>query len=246
MGFAIVAGGARATEPVRGILAADLAVGSTVKLMEGDTAVEYLVVNQGKPSGSSLYDDSCDGTWLLRKDCHSQRQWNTSAVNDYANSAIHTWLNGDFFNSLGTVEQATIKQVKIPYRAGSGYSKTVTSGANGLPTKAFLVGGYELGITTAVNAGFPEDGARLAYFEDGATTTALAKRIANYNGAATYWWLRSAYCSSVGGSEVVWQINNSGSNTGISCHIGSAIRPALVLPYSARFDVSTLILKGVA
>ena len=101
--------------PVTGILASSLAVGTTVKLMEGGTAVEYLVVNQGIPSNSNLYDASCDGTWLLRKDIHSKRQWNTSDENAYAASAINTWLNGDFFNSLGSIEKAAIKQVKIPY-----------------------------------------------------------------------------------------------------------------------------------
>ena len=38
--------------PVTGVLASSLAVGSTVKLMEGGTAVEYLVVNQGIPRQS--------------------------------------------------------------------------------------------------------------------------------------------------------------------------------------------------
>ena len=119
MGFAIVAGGnPNMAVPVAGILASSLAVGSTVKLMEGGTAVEYLVVNQGIPSNSSLYDASCDGTWLLRKDIHSERQWNTSDANIYETSTINTWLNGDFFNSLGTTEQAVVKQVKIPYRRG--------------------------------------------------------------------------------------------------------------------------------
>ena len=98
--------------PVTGVLASSLAVGSTVKLMEGSTAVEYLVVNQGIPSNSSLYDASCDGTWLLRKYIHSERQWNTSNVNKYESSAINTWLNGEFFNALGSAEQAAIKQVK--------------------------------------------------------------------------------------------------------------------------------------
>lgn len=246
MGFAMVAGGARATVPSTGILASDLAVGSVVKLMEGSAAVEYLVVNQGKPSGSSLYDDSCNGTWLLRKDCLSDRAWNSGNVNDYENSTINTWLNGDFFNSLGAIEQSAIKQVKIPYRAGSGYSKTVKSGANGLSTKVFLLGGYEIGITTAVNTGFPEDGARLAYFDDGTATTAQNKRIANYNGKAAYWWLRSAYCASAGGSGVVWSISSSGYHGGYSCNINEYIRPALVLPSEALFDASTLILKGAA
>ena len=46
------------TAPISGILASDLAVGSVVKLMEGGVATDYLVVNQGKTSGSSLYDRS--------------------------------------------------------------------------------------------------------------------------------------------------------------------------------------------
>ena len=88
--------------PVTGIQAGTLAVGSVVKLMEGGAAVEYLVVNQGIPSNSTLYDASCDGTWLLRKDCHSKRAWNTSNINNYETSAINNWLNGDFFNSFGS------------------------------------------------------------------------------------------------------------------------------------------------
>ena len=96
MGHVTVVGGCRAKAPSTGILASSLAVGSTVKLMEGGTAVEYLVVNQGIPGNSNLYDASCDGTWLLRKDIHSNRQWHTSNVNKYETSAINTWLNGDF------------------------------------------------------------------------------------------------------------------------------------------------------
>ena len=128
--------------PVTGVLASSLAVGSTVKLMEGGTAVEYLVVNQGIPSNSSLYDASCDGTWLLRKDIHSNRQWDPSYVNKYESSEINTWLNGDFFNSLGNVERATVRQVKIPYRAGGGSGGTDQSGANGLSCKVFLLSCY--------------------------------------------------------------------------------------------------------
>lgn len=40
------------------------AVGSVVKIKENGTRVNYLVVHQGKPS--SIYDESCNGTWLLR------------------------------------------------------------------------------------------------------------------------------------------------------------------------------------
>ena len=109
MGHVTVVGGCRAKAPSTGILASALPVGSVVKLMEGGAAVEYLVVNQGIPENSSLYDASCDGTWLLRKDIHSNRQWDPNNVNKYESSAINTWLNGEFFITLGSAEQAAIK-----------------------------------------------------------------------------------------------------------------------------------------
>ena len=39
------------------------AVGSVLKLNLNGSPKNFIVVHQGKPS--SLYDDSCDGTWLL-------------------------------------------------------------------------------------------------------------------------------------------------------------------------------------
>ena len=228
--------------PSTGILAQDIAVGSVVKLMEGGTAVEYLVVNQGKPSGSSLYDDSCDGTWLLRKDIHSNRQWHTSNVNKYETSAINTWLNGNFFNSLGSVERASVKQIKIPYRAGGGDGGTNQSGANGLSCKVFLLGGYELGWTTSDNGYFPVDGAKLAYFESGTGSSANNKRIAYQNNMARDWWTRSPRTAD---SKYVSIVSESGSyNYNLASSL-DYIRPALVLPKTAVFDETTMLLKGV-
>lgn len=243
MGRAIVAGGnPKMKAPVTGILAQDIAVGSTVKLMEDGTAVEYLVVNQGIPSNSSLYDASCDGTWLLRKDIHSERQWNTSDANIYETSTINTWLNGDFFNSLGTTEQAVVKQVKIPYRRG-GSGGSDQSGANGLSCKVFLLSGYEVGWTTSDSSYFPVDGAKLDYFESGTGTSANNKRIANLNGSADGWWLRSPYTGDTG---IVCFVGGNGSYYFSNVSISRSIRPALVLPSTALFDEATLILKGVA
>lgn len=243
MGHVTVVGGCRAKAPLTDILASSLAVGSTVKLMENGAAVEYLVVNQGIPENSSLYDASCDGTWLLRKDIHSNRQWDPNNVNKYESSAINTWLNGDFFNSLGSVEQATIKQVKIPYRKNGGSSGTDQSGANGLPCKVFLLGGYELGWTASDDRDFPEDGAKLSDFEAGKGTSAKNKRIAKLNGAAAIWWLRSPLTVNELG---VWIVDADGSGNGSGATTSHGIRPALILPKTALFDASTLILKGVA
>ena len=52
------------TPPVVGIKAGDLPIGQIVKLMEGGVETEFIVVNQGIPENSSLYDASCNGTWL--------------------------------------------------------------------------------------------------------------------------------------------------------------------------------------
>lgn len=240
MGHVTVVGGCRAKAPSTGILASSLAVGTTVKLMENGAAVEYLVVNQGIPSNSSLYDASCDGTWLLRKDIHSERQWNTSDANIYETSTINTWLNGDFFNSLGTTEQAVVKQVKIPYRRG-GSGGSDQSGANGLSCKVFLLGGYEVGWTTSNNQYFPHDGAKLDYFT--ASSDGDSKRIAKLNGSATGWWLRSPYTGDTG---IVCFVGGNGSYYFGNASISRGIRPAVILPSNALFDETTMLLKGVA
>lgn len=243
MGRVTVAGGARATKPSTGVLASDLPVGSVVKLMESGTAVEYLVVNQGIPSNSDLYDASCNGTWLLRKDIHSKRTWHTSNVNKYESSAINTWLNGEFFNTLGSVEQTAIKQVKIPYRKNGGSGGTAQSGANGLSAKIFLLSGYEVGWTTSDNGYAPVDGAKLAYFESGMGTSADSKRIAYQNNMARDWWTRSPRTAD---SKYVCIVSESGSYNYYLASASYYIRPAVILPSTALFDETTLILKGVA
>ena len=50
------------------VLLSTKAVGSTVKLTVNGKAREFIVVHQGKPS--SVYDESCNGTWLLMKDIY--------------------------------------------------------------------------------------------------------------------------------------------------------------------------------
>lgn len=232
------------TAPLSGILASDIAVGSTVKLMENGVAVDYLVVNQGIPGGSSLYDASCDGMWVLRKDIHSKGKWD-GTDNNYKISDIHSWLNGDFFNMLGETEQSVIKQVKIPYVNGQGYGGSVASGASGLTVNVFLLSGYEVGFTTSVNSYFPIDGAKLDYFDTGDTSggTNRTKRIAYLDGTSKEWWFRSPATNSY---TTVCYATPDGSYSSYLCYSLYGFRPALVLPSNALFNKTTLILKGVA
>ena len=204
------------------------AVGSIVKLNVGGVAKNFIVVHQGRPS--SLYDTSCDGTWLLMEDCYESKRWHSSNVNDYANSEIRSYLNSTFLNLFDANIKSAIKQVKLPYRAGSGYGTTITSGANGLSTKIFLLSGPEVNWTSSTHSYIPNDGACLSYFSGCATTD--AKRIAKLNGSAVIWWLRSPYCYSNYGASRALYVNTNG-NWGINyCSYSYGIRPALVLPSS--------------
>ena len=202
------------------------AVGSTIKLKVDGTPREFIIVHQGKPS--SLYDASCDGTWLLLKDCLEQKRWHSANTNDYKNSEIHSYLNNTWLNKLDANIRAQVKQVKLPYVNGTANS-AVASGASGLACKIFLLSGYEVGFTQSDNSYFPVDGARLAYFENGTGQSALNKRIANYNGSATLWWLRSPYTSN---TNLAWLVYTGGSYGSLSCAGTCGIRPALVLPSS--------------
>lgn len=205
------------------------AVGSTVKLKVNGTAKEFIVVHQGKPS--SLYDESCNGTWLLMKDCYEIRQWHSSNVNNLENSTIHSYLNTTFLNLFESSIKDAIKQVKIPYRANGGSGGTDRSGANGLPAKIFLLSGYEVGWTASYNSGFPVDGACLSYFNGTAVTD--SKRIAYWKGGVIYWWLRSPYISN---TTYAWRVAQDGYYNNNIASLSSGIRPALILPPNALVD----------
>ena len=204
-------------------------IGSIVKLKVNGTLRDFIVVHQGKPS--AIYDASCDGTWLLMKDCYEARQWHSSNVNDYASSTIHSYLNSTFLNLIDANIRNQIKQVKLPYRAGSGYGKSVSSGANGLSAKIFLLSAEE---TSYKHDYMPTgEGAELAYFRGCVDNGADSKRIANLNGSAAGWWLRSPYCSSNGGATYALRVSTNGSWSYDGCsNAGYAIRPALILPSS--------------
>lgn len=199
------------------------AIGSTIKLKVNGSAKDFIVVHQGKPS--SVYDDSCNGTWLLMKDIYENRQWHSSNTNDYANSTIHSYLNSTFLNLFESNIKNAIKQVKLPYRKGSGTSTTVTSGSNGLSAKIFLLSATEMSFSfSSMPSG---EGAELAYFKGCADNSSDSKRIAKLNGSATVWWLRSPGCGYFGSALYV---NSNGDGGSYGCSYSGGIRPALILP----------------
>lgn len=201
------------------------AVGSIVKIKVNGTVKDFIIVHQGKPSG--VYDDSCDGTWLLMQDIYEHRAWHSSNTNDYANSTIHSYLNSTFLNLFESNIKNAIKQVKIPYRKGSGTSTTVTSGSNGLSAKIFLLSATEISFSFfSMPSG---EGAELAYFKGCADNSSDSKRIAKLNGSATDWWLRSPYC---GNLRYTLYVRSNGVWNYYNCSSSGGVRPALILPSS--------------
>lgn len=209
------------------------AVGSIVKLKVNGMAKEFIVVHQGKPS--SIYDESCNGTWLLMKDVYENRVWQSENINKYESSDIHSYLNNTFLNLFDSDIKDAIKQVKIPYRKNGGSGGTDQNGANGLSCKVFLLSGYEIGWTTSDNDYFPEDGAKLSYFESGTGSSANSKRIAKLNGSAANWWLRSP-CNLRTSLVLLALANGDYGYTNAPDSYG--IRPALVLPSNVLVDDS--------
>ena len=199
------------------------AIGSTIKLKVNGSARNFIVVHQGKPS--SVYDDSCNGTWLLMQDIYENRAWHSSNTNDYANSTIHSYLNSTFLNLFESNIKNAIKQVKLPYRKGSGTSTTVTSGSNGLSAKIFLLSATETSFDFSY---MPSgEGAELAYFKGCADNSSDSKRVAKLNESAAYWWLRSPNCYS---SYYALYVNSNGDWGYGLCSNSYGIRPALILP----------------
>lgn len=204
-------------------------VGSIVYLLENGNPVEYIVVHKGLPD-KTMYDSSCDGVWLLRKNVYTNTAW-SATNNNYGNSSAKVHANDIFINNFDANMQQIIKEVKIPYVNGTG-SSAVASGVNGLSTRIFLLSGYEVGWTQSKSKYFPIDGACLDYF-NGITDD---KRVANLNGSPVVWWLRSPDTS---GTTGVFAVHSNGNNTVGSCKGVYGLRPALILNSDTIIDPET-------
>ena len=205
------------------VLLSTKAVGSTVKLTVNGKAREFIVVHQGKPS--SVYDESCNGTWLLMKDIYENRVWQSGNINKYESSDIHSYLNNTFLKLFDSNIQGAIKQVKLPYRKNGGSGGTTQQGANGLPCKIFLLSAPEVHYEHSyIDSG---EGAVLSYFASCVTNNADSKRVAYLNGSAANWWLRSP---GTDGAGYVWVVLSNGGYGNRYASGSYGIRPALVLP----------------
>ena len=201
------------------------AVGSIVKIKINGVLTDFIIVHQGLPG--AMYDSSCDGTWVLMKDCYTQRAWNTTNYNNYSSSDINAYLNGAWLNLVETNVKNQVKKVKIPWSDPES-SYQIYSGANGLSCRVFLLSAYEVGITVVNSSTTPFiDGAKLACFDSGQDTNANNKRIAYYDATARDWWLRTP-CDRYKQESLYIRRTGQGGNSPAS-H-SNFVRPAFILP----------------
>ncbi len=215
-----------------GVLVSTLPIGSIIKTKVNGEAWEWLIVHQGKPS--AMYDESCNGTWILMKDIYSESKFGVS--NDYEASLVNSYLNNAFLALLEPNVRNAIQQVKIPYRKGAGEDPDISSGANGLATKIFALSGYELGWTSNDIYTMPPDGAKLAHFESGEGSAAKNKRIANRKGTPAIWWTRSPVCARGDGIDMHYSVYENGGYYRDFRDNVRGIRPAMVLKGSTLID----------
>lgn len=240
MGRVFFGGGKVGMEaPSAGILASDIAVGSTVKLMENGSAVDFIVVHQRIPS-TTAYHTSCNGTWIMRKDLYTTLKWGDSYSEvNYPQSNIPAYLDGTYYNLFDANAKAAILPITLCYDY-DGYG----SSGNDLAAKVFIPSANELGVYQGnVTNGVGSAGEIFDYFKPAVQylDVAISKAVAKLNGTATVWFTRTladSYRCVVGTDGKVSAIATWATTHGI--------RPTMILSSNAIFDEETMILKGVA
>lgn len=142
----------------------ELLTGTVVYMNVDGIRTPYIVVHQGNPD-TSVYGASCNGTWVLMRDIYSLTHWQVRQNQYYSSSdCLVRQLAQSFPSKLDTVIQNNLIPLKL---LNIQYSWKDISGDKVFPLTS-------------------DDLSNMDYFSDGV----VSKRIAQYNGAATDYWLR--------------------------------------------------------
>lgn len=206
----------------RGTPLGTLAVGSTVKIAVGGTDYDWLVVHQGLPG--SMYDASCNGTWLLMKDIYTKMKFDDSRSNLFVNSSLLQYLNTTFHDAIDANVRKLIKVATIPYIAKN---NTDAASSGNLRAWVFLLSMTEVGFVGPASSNMPIEGAKLRYFNS-------RSKIAYFGEEAAAWWSRTPYAVF---NRNVWYIESNGDSAfsdviGLSC----GVRPCMILPQDVLVD----------
>lgn len=196
--------------PVEYVELGALPVGTLVGINEDSIETPYIVVHQGLPSAD--YDNSCNGTWLLRKDLISL---STSLLQEDAALIVQ---------HLNNKTNQLIKTVQIP----TDWADDNTYCVKQYNVKAFALAPKEVGAT-GYYAGMA--GSKLDYFLSGYDDSAsTSKRMAKFNGNASAWWERG--CEPA--APDYFYIDSHGAPVSVTAYRGHYSRPAFILDKSTQ------------
>ena len=210
------------------------AVGSTVLLNIDGIAREHVVIHHGNPN-PSVYENSCDGTWLLLNVAFDVHVLNGSTMPsyDYANSKLHNYLNTTYINRLDRGVRKAVKQIKIPYTLAGVTDGSVETLHNGLPARVFLLSCAEAGYTGGDQN---VEGAVLQWFSYGNLSTKWT--FYTTDGVQKNTVSRTPSSSD---PKYMCTLTNYGTVVGAYVTAGYYIRPVLVLPYETIVNADGLI-----
>lgn len=155
----------------------NIAVGTILHLQESRVYQDYIVVHQGLPS--SMYNSSCNGTWLTRTTIPAEVKWGNNK-HSYESSGLKPYMD-EWPNVYAADIKEYIKQVTIPCNPSQ------------ISCKAFALSALEIGGGSSLyNEHTPPDGAVLSYFSG---SDAQQRRIFQYVGEADTWFTRTAAMS---------------------------------------------------
>ena len=174
----------------------------------------YKLVHKGVPGGG-LYDSTANGAWLWRTDIAASTSISGGYIYGYEGYALDNWCVNYPGGNITPSVANRLMTVHLPYVKQADYSSAnVSSGANGLSRKCFLLSAVEMGVYTY-------------------TTAATNKRK-----AATEYWTRSKRRYN-GNYMYTFYADGSFSSTGRHREDSYGLRPCIVLPLNTLVTTVT-------
>lgn len=229
MGRAIVAGGKPAMEaPVTGIVLADIAEGSIVKLNENGSPVEFYVAKHNYESGLN----GAGRTLLARRFSYGAKEWHSSRVNAYASCTLDSWFNSTCKERFDAEVQNAMGTTKFYYTPGNGSNSVST-----LARSIFALSATELGLSgTYVNkegSALPIASSLRVLYTKNAFTGVLSAGSQVTRSPVTNNTSHFCFVKTDGAVATAYADNFEGT------------RSCFTLPGTALFDEETLLLKEV-
>ena len=122
--------------PVAGTPLSDLAEGTLIKIQENGSPVEFYLAKHN-------YEPELNGQGrelVVRKECISDRQWNSTDVNTWATCSLRSFLNGYYKSRFTSYVQNLMATTTYRFTPGNG-NDTVTTRADAI----FIMSLTELG-----------------------------------------------------------------------------------------------------